>query len=194
MGRTKLDELVVRVTNLEAENSLLFRFNPSISFGTQLHDLGNVPACSLYNSAVQDIGNASWTTLIYDTVRFDVGQMADTSNNRINIVEGGIYLVIAQINWEAHATDGTTRGVYIETDNNTIVAETEFGNLSTNTHAAALTCSTLWKMDGQTTGELFFKVKAYQNSGGNLEVNASTGTDQRGNNLMVAKIANFGGL
>lgn len=193
MGHDRLTDLEERIAELEQENRLFNRIDPAISLGIDLHDLGNVPSCQIYNSATDEIANATWELITYDTVRFDTGQMADVSNNRININEGGIYLVIAQIKWEAHATDGTTRGLMIETDT-TAIADIEFGNMTTNTHGAALICSSIWKMDGQTAGELYFVAKAYQNSTAALDILASTGTDHNRNNLMAIKVANFGEL
>ena len=102
--------------------------------------------------------------------------------------------MIAQIKFTGHATDSKSRGIRILVDNNDEIAESFIESTTTDSHSPSVICSTIWPMDGQTTGQLYFYAQAYQNSGGALTIQAVSGSNQKANNLMAIKLANFGQL
>jgi hypothetical protein len=85
--------------------------------------VGTRPAARVYNSANQSIpGDASFTTLAFDTERFDTADLHDgaTNNSRLTAPIAGLYLVSADISWEGNNTGA--RELAINKNTSTIVA------------------------------------------------------------------------
>lgn len=79
--------------------------------GTDWTHFGNVAnnesTARLSNSVDQTISNSTWTTVGFNTVDWDSGSLASTSNNTITVDETGIYFVYAVWQYSSAINDGT---------------------------------------------------------------------------------------
>ena len=161
-----------------------FTDNP-LALSTDLIDLGQVSSCAIHQVDDKTIGNASWTTVLFNTVTWDTDQMADRPNNRIVIRRAGIYLVTFNGAFATHATGN--RGIRLYA-NGTIA----FGGQSMSAHgttASRLSCSTPRYFD---LGD-YMTAKVYQNSGGNLTLFGSTATSS-GPQLTATLVSDTGDI
>ncbi len=88
------EDLRRRVELLERASPYAQRVDPSIALGTDLVDLGEVPAARIKQTSQQTgIVTATTTQLNMDAISYDHGGLADLSGNRILIQRGGLYFV-----------------------------------------------------------------------------------------------------
>jgi hypothetical protein len=142
---------------------------------------GTQDKCRVYNSAAfthNSTGN--WLEVTFDSERFDPNAMHDTSTNttRITAVNAGYYLIGGSVTWTANATG--RRIIRILYNNTTQIAGQE-GDPTTNT-ALQMSVATFYQL--AATDYVEFGV--YQNSGGNLNVNATGNTSPE---FWVVKVA-----
>jgi hypothetical protein len=66
----------------------------------------NVPSCRVYHSIAQSIPDSTFTSLAFDTEKFDNDTMHDVAvdNNRITIKTAGRYLILATATFDSNAT------------------------------------------------------------------------------------------
>lgn len=108
--------------------------------------------------------------LTFDSERVDVGAMHDTSTNtgRITVPTGGggFYAIGGQIEFASNATG--RRGIQIRLNGTTVIARQEEANLGANDHP--LTIATVYQL---AAGD-YLELMGYQNSGGNLNMQATS--------------------
>lgn len=192
-----LAELENRISLLEQQLQLSQRTDPDIALGIDLHSLGNVPTCKLRNTGTQSINDQTWTAASFNSTVWDTESslpMGDLTNNRINIPVGGIYYIVAQTRWTAHATDARSRGVRIKRDDASIIINDFHESVSADTHTPAISCSGLVDMDAMNAGGLYLTMEVYQYSGAALNLLGSTGANNDGCNFMIVKVAEYGQL
>lgn len=133
---------------------------------TNVNNLIVPPACRIYNSANLSIATATFTTLTFDSERYDTDTMHSTSSNtgRITFGTAGIYSIGCLVYWALNTTgirtlrcmlNGSTALGYVEW---TAGAGTGGGmNLA---------------MDYAFAANDYIEFSVYQTSGGNLNVSA----------------------
>jgi len=139
-----------------------------------LEHLYSVPRCEAYRSADQTIGNASFTSVTWDSETFDTASIHDTSTNsdRFTLVRDGMWLVVAQINFVSNAT-GTRRARLRFNDSSTL-SQSYFYTASGDT--ARFTTSAIVYTDTTTD---YVSLQVFQNSGGNLNFNGGSAAASR---------------
>ncbi|MGE5594324.1 MAG: hypothetical protein ACM3X3_11695 [Betaproteobacteria bacterium] len=122
------------------------------------------PAARVYHNAAQSIPNATWTTLAFNSERFDTDNIHDTatSNSRLTCKTAGKYLISLSLRFASNATglrqaqvmlNGTTRIALVS--QNPISGDPTIVNVSTVYSLSA--------------GD-YVEALAYQSSGGALDV------------------------
>lgn len=134
-----------------------------------LNFLYSPPSCRVYHNAAQAATTAVALTVALNSERFDNDTMHDTvtNNSRITFTTAGHYIVIGDIEFAANATG--VRVVGISHSSAGILAETEYAEVSA-AGVSVLNVSTMYAMSAADYVTIF----AYQNSGGNLNVNSDT--------------------
>lgn len=122
--------------------------------------------CSVYKSGTQSISSgAGFTTVTFDSELFDQGGLHSTSVNtgRITVVVPGLYLLYAQVAWDANAT-----GI------RTCTIEKNGSGVSEVTHVIAGSASAqneaVTKLVVAVAGD-YYEFRVGQTSGGNLNIN-----------------------
>jgi len=185
----------VKVLESQAANPRNFSQNqtqvqPIFSLNRGLHDMGNVSACQLYrtaNQALAGITKVTWSFTAFDTG----GGMADLTNNRINILETGVYYVQAFTTLLVGATDEECQ-MHIRANSGTGAVFTLVGSSASSSTAMAailLNASTLWALDSQAISGGPY-VELYAGAPGNSLL---AGSGQRPT-LSVCKVAEIGNL
>lgn len=120
------------------------------------------PVVRLTAGTVTSTGNAAFTTITWDTEVIDTDGMW-SSGTAATVQTSGVYMVGASITWDANATGDRSMNVAV---NGTarIVAEGKSATVTTTFAPVGLLSLTA----GQVLG-----VRAFQNSGGNLNVGTS---------------------
>ena len=123
------------------------------------------PACRIYHDAAQEITSGTWTTLTFNSERFDTDDMHSVlaNTNRIYAQRDGIYLAYFHGAFAANAVG--LRAVTIRHNSSTSIA-----SLSTTAHGTTtsrLSAATVYQM---SAGD-WFDFIVYQNSGGALNLN-----------------------
>jgi hypothetical protein len=134
---------------------------------------GRDDRCHVYHNANQNINNAAWTALTFNSERFDPNAMHNPAVNpsRITIATTGTYLVGGCIEFAASATDQTRRFVSLSingvpgvgteiTRHQHHMSEPGGAGLS---HGLSLSC--LWEF----TAADFVELCVWQNSGGGTQ-------------------------
>lgn len=118
-------------------------------------------------STAQSIPTGTWTVLTFDYEDFDVGDMVDlsTNNDRITIKEDGVYLIIGQVAFDNNATG--LRFISI-LKNGARIAEGGSG-VADGSYDARVNASAMFEF---TAGD-YVQLQAWQNSGGDLNINNS---------------------
>ena len=126
-----------------------------------------VPQARVYNSSNIQLTTAAEATLTFDTERYDSGDLHSTSSNtgRLTAPITGLYSVGANVRFASNATG--QRQVALRINGTTFIAYVLVQ--AANGDATFLNVST----DYQLTAGDYVEVRAYQNSGGNLNVTAS---------------------
>jgi len=120
-------------------------------------------AVHVYRTANQLIGNAAWTSLLWDAELFDESGMHSTSSNTSRLVAlcAGTYEVAAMVRFDANATGN--RFIRIDPSNAAAGAEVSMANMGASTHTAVVTHATYTLAAGD-----YVEIQCYQNSGGDL--------------------------
>jgi hypothetical protein len=143
---------------------------------------GSPPACRVYNSVTQSLTNVTEATLTFDTERFDTDSMHSTVTNtgRITFNTAGLYVVAALVNYANNAAG--VRYTYIRHNGaNYVTADTR---AATNGLATIVNVAAVMKV---AAGD-YAEVRAYQSSGGALNVSASSATDWTSADFMATWI------
>ena len=127
--------------------------------------LGLVPAVRVTNSTTQSAANVpTFTTVAFDTERFDTAALHTGSDTRLTAPIAGLYVVSAQISWDAASNVGA-RELAINKNGSTIIART----VSAPSPAPNTTEQSITTLANLAAGD-FVEVKLRQNSGGSLTV------------------------
>lgn len=128
----------------------------------------SVPAARAYNSANIAISNATNTALTFDSERWDTDTIHSTSSNtgRLTATTAGKYLIVGQVRWPANVTG--LRQVWIKLNATTDIAVKR--KAQTENDLLGMDVTTLYDLDATDYVELY----VYQNSGGSLNVEASS--------------------
>lgn len=127
----------------------------------------NTPACRVFHSAAQSITTSAVSqVLAFNSERYDTLAMHDnvTNNSRITIVDAGLYLITAAVEFAANATGYRqielllSAATFIAIDNRVSVGAGD---------TTKCNISTVYKF---TAGQ-YLEVRAMQTSGGALNVN-----------------------
>lgn len=127
---------------------------------------GYNPAARVYHSANQSIANTTFTTLAFNSERYDNdGEHDNTTNNsRLTCKTAGKYRITANVQFASNATG--YREVFFLVNGTTAIAD-----IIQDANASFATTMSL-----STTYELavndYVEVRVYQNSGGALNVSA----------------------
>ena len=127
--------------------------------------------CSVYKVTTdQTLSNDTDTVITFNAEEFDTNAFHDnsTNNSRITIPagKGGKYLIISTISFAANSTG--IRSIYFKLNNTTnIILSTQYATTSSSTYRG--TASGIYDL---TAGD-YIECIAAQNSGGNLNVNAT---------------------
>ena len=131
-----------------------------------------VPQARVYHNAAQAITTGMLTPLAFNSERYDRGtpsnNMHDTAVNNTRLVARvpGLYRVTAHVEWAAHATG--KRELHLKLNGATYIGS--IGYPTEPTGVTYMTVSTEWPLT--TVGD-YVEVEAYQDSGGNLNVNSA---------------------
>jgi len=139
-------------------------------------------ACKVKRTTAYTIGNASWTAVPMETAIFEQPSDLDmwssgTNPSRITCKVAGLYLIIASIKWFNNSTG--IRGVAVYLNNSTFIAQDTGPNLGTINFVMA--CTTIQYLNVND----YVECKAYQNSGGNLDLTITDDTTS----LSLVKLA-----
>jgi hypothetical protein len=127
-----------------------------------IYDAHYRPAVRAKNSAVQAIGNASWTSLTFDTEDFDSQALHSTSSNtsRITASLTGVYLLGVNLQFAANTT-GVRSVKFLQNGVTEIGANSE---PAANTGVTYLHHTTIaYLVSGN-----YVEAQVYQSSGGSL--------------------------
>jgi hypothetical protein len=129
-----------------------------------LADLPQPPSCYAYNNANQSIANAAWTTLAFNSEKFDTDGMHDlvTNNHRLTCVTTGKYIACAGLKFFGNAA-----GVRILSLN--VNGARSFGYVDTLPNANDVTGMNATIIVHLVAGDIL-TVDVWQNSGGALNV------------------------
>lgn len=132
--------------------------------------LYNAPSCRVRNTAALTIANGTLTTLTFDAERHDNASIHSTSSNNSRLVVpagwGGVWLISANIEWAANAA-GHRAVVLLVNGADRIADESKL----------SIGAIVMGQRVGGDQYKLaagdYVEVQVYQNSGGNLNVDAS---------------------
>lgn len=159
--------------NLDWLKNALSAIGITADSGAQTVDSA-VAGCRVYNSAAISVSSGSWTALTFDTERYDSFDNAastfhSTSSNtgRITIPAGlgGYYLIGGHIEFAANTTN--RRGIRIVHSVGSAVIASDEQEATAND--MGLSVVTLWSLAATE----YVTLEVIQNSGGNLNVQAS---------------------
>ena len=171
MGQIKLPEGAAPSTPASTYGALYNDTNGRLHF---LDDAGlNTPlmgvGARVYNSANISINDSTTTALTFDTERFDTDAIHSTSSNmgRLTCTQAGKYMITAHVRYATNSTG--TRQTAIRLNGTTNIAvDTRAGNTSSNICQVNIT--TIYNL---AVGD-YVEATAFQNSGGALNVEASS--------------------
>lgn len=120
-----------------------------------------------YNSADQSAGTAVWKTLAFNLEDFDTDDIHNnaTNNSRLTCKTAGKYLIGGVVRWSPNATGIRSARIYL--NGATVIAEVTDVNAG-GADDIALDVQTVYDLAANDYVEL----QAFQNSGGNLNVEA----------------------
>lgn len=129
------------------------------------------PHCRIRNSAnINHTSTGNYQALTFDSERVDVGAMHDlvTNPGRITVPAGGagFYTIGGQIEFDGNATG--RRGIQIRLNGATVIAREETPSIGANDQP--ITLVTAYQL---AAGD-YVELMGYQNSGGNLNMLASS--------------------
>ena len=119
----------------------------------------------VHNSTTQAIPTSTWTSVTFDSERFDVGGLHSTASNtsRFTIVTTGHYLIGAHVEFAA-SSSGTGRFARILLNGTTRIADTGTGYTPVAGNVVRLHLSTIYAL----TATDYVEVQMFQDTGGNL--------------------------
>lgn len=125
-------------------------------------------ACLVKKTAVQSLANNTTTKVTFDAETYDTDTMHDnvTNNTRITFTQGGRYAVSVSIEFAAHATGYRFVDVFL--NNTSTLATDSRGAVTTDLSACTI------NFDYEFLAGDYIEVRAWQNSGGALDVAAKT--------------------
>jgi hypothetical protein len=128
--------------------------------------IGVLPAAHVRKTVNQTLTSGTATALTFGAEDFDTDALADltTNNDRLIVRTPGLYLVGALVSFAVHATG--SRIAWIEHSGTDIISDVRPGLAG---DGASATLSTLRSLDK----DAYIRVKAYQNSGGDLDVTSA---------------------
>jgi hypothetical protein len=145
---------------------------------------GNDISARVYNDATQSIGDASLTTLVFDQTRYDPSGLHDPLSNpgRLTVPagQGGTYIITGNVAWASNATGNRIVRIYKEGSD--ILVE----NINLGGTAGILYMTVTTQIDLAATD--YVELRVEQNSGDTLNVNASSSSDMREAEFMMAKV------
>jgi len=147
-------------------------FSSPVTSTSTFTSSGQMRSRAYVNPVAQVIPTAAITALNYAAETYDVGSMHDNTVNpsRITIPTGGsgIYIFHGQVNFAASAVG--RRDVYIYKNGSKIATAIEFAPDAAVTSTVQINCH-----DSCSVND-FFEIKVFQDTGGNLDVNAGERT------------------
>ena len=128
---------------------------------------GVVPAARVFNSGNISCGDGTFTTLTFDSETFDTDTIHNTGSNtsRLTATTAGIYVVTGHATFDANATG--RRALEIRLDNTSSLALQTVASPGAVNHELSVT--TIYAL---TAGQ-YVELRAFQNSGGSLNVLAT---------------------
>ncbi|DBA34793.1 TPA_asm: virion structural protein [Caudoviricetes sp. vir520] len=126
--------------------------------------------CRVFNSANINIPNAAWTTLTFDSERYDTDSIHSTIANtdRLTCQTAGKYQITGNVIFDSNNVG--FRLLAIEYNGATLIGRS--GNMALNATVTPLSLSTLYELSVSD----YVTLKVYQTSGGALNVRY-TGND-----------------
>ncbi len=123
------------------------------------------PGARVHRTSNQSIPHNTITAISFDSENYDNDNMWEgvTNPDRITIQTAGIYLIIGQVHWAAHAAG--FRALLLSHDPKGIIAQVRTG-MDPTTDEWRGQITTTWQCD---IGD-FFKLSVYQSSGAPLNV------------------------
>ena len=134
-----------------------------------------IPTVRVYNTTTQTLTNAVASNVLFNTEEYDRWGMHDTASNtdRITVVVPGIYLVVATVQFTANATG--VRTATIDHFNSAATRRARISAFDTpSAGAAAVTTLCPTGLSLVAAKGDFFRITAYQESLGNLDLTAGT--------------------
>lgn len=131
-----------------------------------LGSVGIIPTARVYNDAAITLGNATEVDLTFNTERWDTDTIHDTGSltDRLTCKTAGLYEVSFTGRFAAHGTGWRYIAIYHNATSIAFAAGSPGG-----TYREGWTVTTQYQMAVND----YFKVAAYQNSGGNLDMELS---------------------
>lgn len=125
-------------------------------------------SCRVYHNADQDVQNSTWTSLAFNSERFDTDNIHSTTvnNARLTCQTAGKYLIIAHFLFNPNGVG--TRALSIELNGATPIGGCQFRPPATAGNHAGLSASTIYDL---AVGD-YVRINAYQNCGGPLTIPA----------------------
>lgn len=145
-----------------ASNRLLIAIQPPIPVV--------IPSTRVTNNAAIAIVTSTVTTPTFNTERWDTNETHDTTTNpsRLTCQTAGLYLIIANIEFDANATGH--RMIRLRLNATTNIARTETPAVATAATTTNIIVSTIYNLAVSD----FIEVQVFQTSGGNLNINTTT--------------------
>lgn len=152
--------------------------SPPASWGDNLRDnivwlagdsaSGNPkPMCRVYHNTSQSVATATWTSLAFNSERYDVGTMHSTSTNtsRITIPSGGdgVYSIGGSMQFANGSSTGV-RVAGILLNGATYLQTNGFNSVTSDATSVVVQC------DYKLAAGDYIQLQAYQTSGGLLNV------------------------
>lgn len=147
---------------------------------TYVRDVAQAQNCRANNSGAISVANASWTLVTFDSERFDVDAMHNTSSNTGRFVaqRTGRYLFGCSIRWASNATGYRLLQARINSGGSGS-GGTELAQCSNNPISGTYTQQTLSSYYTLTAGD-YIEFFGFQTSGGALNIEASSNTSPEG--------------
>ncbi len=130
--------------------------------------LANPPKVRCYNSGAISTTTATFTKLTFDTNRVNIDTMHSTVSNtsRLTCNTAGFFSIISQAQFPANATGQRYLDIYL--NNSTVISATDVVNVGSGA-TPTLNVATLYQLAAAD----YVETRAYQDSLGNLNVNAA---------------------
>jgi len=133
------------------------------------HSQMTVPSARVYGSANQSIADSSTVALAFNSERYDTDSMHDTATNntRLTCNTTGTYSITGSVQFAANATG--RRLIQVRINGATVIATAGF-----NTVSGSFNTDIVVTTDYQLSATDYVELVAFQNSGGALNVLATS--------------------